>query len=320
MSARDAGGDAASPAPETVTPDESSVEPGLRAEPETRTAAQPVTVPDTRPATADRAPAQQVAAPAALSPDHDHDEEPAPAGSGGWTTLRGLMRPRATRSQILTALLCALLGFAVVAQLRQTRDDGLASLRQSELVGILDQTTRQGDDLQREIAELERTRAELKSGTDSRQAALDAATRSAEMQGILTGRLPAVGPGITVNLTDPTVAIGYEHMLNMLEELRNAGAEAVQLNDRRLTASSYFAPGDGGLVVDGALVRPPYQWAVIGSPQTMATALDMHGGALAMIRNSGAKAVVTIEDRVEVTATREPAAPRFATPQPAQTS
>lgn len=237
----------------------------------------------------------------------------------GWATLRGLLRPRATRAQILIALLCALLGFAVVAQLRQTRDDGLANLRQSELVGILDQTTRQGDDLQREIAELERTRAELESGTDSRQAALDAATRSAAVQGILTGRLPAEGPGITVTLTQATGTIRYEHMLNMLEELRNAGAEAVQLNDLRLTASSYFAPADDGVVVDGVLIRAPYVWRVIGNPDTMSTALDMHGGALAVIRNAGGKAIVASEALVEVTATREPTAPQYATPQPAPT-
>ena len=238
---------------------------------------------------------------------------------GGWATLRGLLRPRATRSQLLIALLCALLGFAVVAQLRQTRDDGLTNLRQSELVGILDQTTRQGDDLQREIAELERTRAELESGTDSRQAALDAATRNAAVQGILTGRLPAEGPGITVTLTQATGAIRYEHMLNMLEELRNAGAEAVQLNDQRLTASSYFAPADGGVVVDGVTIRAPYEWLVIGNAETMSTALDIHGGALAVIRNGGGKAVVTHEARVQITATRAPTAPQYATPQPAPT-
>ncbi|WP_066588861.1 DUF881 domain-containing protein [Cellulomonas timonensis] len=268
--------------------------------------------------------AEHVTPPDATPDDATPDEpaEPAVAASqhrGGWSTLRGLLRPRATRSQILIALLCALLGFAVVAQLRQTRDDGLTNLRQSELVGILDQTTRQGDDLQREIAELERTRAELESGTDSRQAALDAATRSAAVQGILTGRLPAEGPGIIVTLTQATGTIRYEHMLNMLEELRNAGAEAVQVNDQRLTASSYFAPADDGVVVDGVLIRAPYVWRVIGNPETMSTALDMHGGALAVIRNGGGKAAVTSEALVEVTATREPTAPQYATPQPAPT-
>ncbi|MFI2751985.1 DUF881 domain-containing protein [Cellulomonas sp. P22] len=255
----------------------------------------------------------------------EHPEAPAPAAPGpagrpAWATLRQLLRPRLTRAQLLTALLCALLGFAVVAQLRQTRDDGLSTLRQSELVGILDQTTRQGDDLQREIAELEATRQELVSGTDSRQAALDAATRSAAVQGILTGRLPAEGPGIVLTLTEPDGAITYLSLLNVLETLRNAGAEAIQLNDVRLTGTTYFAPGAGGVEVDGTVLHAPYRWVAIGNPDVMASALDIVGGALAAVRNDGGHGLVSTGATVEVTATKETPTPRYATPQPAPSS
>lgn len=254
-------------------------------------------------------------------------DAPAPAGDAratghgsAWDTLRQLLRPRLTRAQLLTALLCALLGFAVVAQLRQTRDDGLSTLRQSELVGILDQTTRQGEDLQREIVELENTREELVSGSNSRQAALDAATRNAAVQGILTGRLPAEGPGIVLTLTEPEGTLSNLALLNVLETLRNAGVEAVQLNDLRLTASTYIAPAVGGIEVDGTVLKAPYRWLAIGDPDVLAPALDIVGGALSTVRQEGGHGVVSRDELVEVTATKEPATPRYATPQPAPTS
>ena len=145
-----------------------------------------------------------------------------------------------TRAQVLAGVLCALLGFALVVQVRQAGGTDLSSMRQQDLVRILDEVTNRSDDLADESADLRRERDELLSGSDRRQAALDALRRSAETQGILTGRLPAEGPGVVVTLTEPKGAIKPVTMLNMLEELRNAGAEAIELNDQRVTASSAF--------------------------------------------------------------------------------
>lgn len=243
-------------------------------------------------------------------------EPPEDGRVGAWHTLMGALRPRVTRAQFLAGVLCGLLGFAVVAQVRLTHDTGLSSLRQSDLVGILDQATQQGDQLQREAAALEQTRLELQSGSTSRQAALDAATRSAATQGILTGRLPAEGPGIVVTLTETSGSIRALTLLNFLEELRNAGAEAVQLNNLRLTASSYFASSTAGIVVDGTTVHAPYTWTVIGDAETMATALDIPGGALASVRTDGGQGDVIREQLVSVTATRTVPKPVDATPVP----
>ncbi len=239
---------------------------------------------------------------------------PGPERVVGWRALGRALRPRATRAQVLTGVLCALLGFAIAVQVRQTDESSLAVMRESELVSLLDQTTRQADELQDQVNDLERTQSELQSGSTSREAALEAATRSAAAQGILSGRLPAEGPGVTVTITDPQGSVSALTLLNLLEELRNAGAEAVQLNDQRLTASSYVLGTDGGVEVDGALVRPPYRWVAIGEPDTMATALAIPGGALAKVQIDGGTASVQTQEQVEVTATRAVPEPEHATP------
>ena len=51
------------------------------------------------------------------------------------------MRPRASRAQVLAAALCALLGFALVVQARQTQTQGLDRLQQADLVRLLDNVT-----------------------------------------------------------------------------------------------------------------------------------------------------------------------------------
>jgi len=236
----------------------------------------------------------------------------------GWRVLARALRPRATRAQLLAGVLCAALGFALVVQVRQTSDADLAGLRQADLVRILDETTTRGEALAREAADLQRERDELISGSDRRQAALDALQRAAETQGILTGRLPAQGPGIVVTLTEPDGAITPVTMLNLLEELRNAGAEAIELNGQRITASSAFTGTPGAVEVDGTALSAPYRWTAIGDPDTMATALQIPGGAMTAVRSNGGQGTIDRQDVLEITALRALPDPVYATPVPPQ--
>ena len=238
------------------------------------------------------------------------------AEPSGWAAVKMLLVPRSGRNQLVIGALCALLGFAVVVQVRQTSEANLSGLSQAELVRIADAAGDRADALSQEAADLESERAALESGSDTRAAALAAAERSALVQGILSGRLPAVGPGVVVTVDDPGGTVRPSTLLNLLEELRNAGAEAVSLNDVRVVASSAFTGSPGRVAVAGQLLRSPYTWSVIGDPVTIATALEIPGGAAAAVRRDGGEVTVVQVAQVDVTATTTPPEPRYATPVP----
>lgn len=239
-----------------------------------------------------------------------------PGRRGTW---RSLLAPRLTFGHVAVALLCAGLGFAVVAQVRQTQDDVLSGMRQDDLVRLLDELTQRNADLSDEQEELRQDLAELRSSTTSREAAQEAAEVQARTRGILAGTLPVHGPGVRVVIEDPGGGVRAQVLVTILEELRNAGVESVELSGQRLTASSWILDDpDGGVVVDGVEVDPPYEWLAIGDPDTLSVALDIPGGALASVRNAGGEVSVTEEDDIEITATREPAEPEHATPVPAE--
>lgn len=240
--------------------------------------------------------------------------EPAdvPAEPGGWRALGSAMRPRATRSQLLAAVLCAALGFALVVQVQQSAQDPLSSARQDDLVRLLDEVTQRSEQLAEEVDELSRTRDELQSGTGQAQAAIELAEERAGSEGILSGRLPAVGPGLEIVVRDRDGLLDAAKMFNVLEELRNAGAEVVELNGVRLVTSTWFRDSDDGIVVDGELLDSPYRWTVIGDPATLSPALEIPGGAMATLRTAGAEASTTEHDQVEVTAVRVPTEPEHA--------
>ncbi|MFJ4107634.1 DUF881 domain-containing protein [Oerskovia enterophila] len=249
---------------------------------------------------------------------HEAAASPPADAPGGWSKLGHAMRPQLTRSKLLAGLLCALLGFALAVQVSQTQEQQLSSLRQSDLVRLLDEVTQRANELEERVATLQSTRDELKSGSGQQQAALELAQKQSESQGILSGRLPAEGPGIELSIVEPGQPLSAPKMFNILEELRNAGAEVVEVNGVRLVTSSYFEDRDGGIVVDGQKITSPYRWTVIGDPSTLETALEIPGGAMATVRTAGAVPTITQEELVTVDATREPQAPRFATPVPAE--
>ena len=81
-------------------------------------------------------------------------------------------------------------------------------------------------------------------------------------------------------------------MLEAVEELRGAGAEAMQIAGAsgpavRIVASTYFADGAGGLVVDGQTLPAPYTLTVIGPAATMQTALMIPGGVADAVARDG---------------------------------
>ncbi len=220
-------------------------------------------------------------------------------------------RGRGWRSQRLVATLCLLLGFAIVVQVRQTQGDELAGLRQNDLVRLLDEITQRNEALAQEASELREDRAALLSGSDASRSAED----YLEVQRILAGTAPVEGPGVVVTVAG-TASLTAQEMVHMLEELRNAGAEAIELSGVRVVTSSWFLEQNGALVVDGTTLPTTHEWRVIGDPGTLAGALDIPGGALAAVRSKGAEVEVTERELVQITAIREVTVPEYASPAP----
>lgn len=244
--------------------------------------------------------------------------EPLPPATGAAPDPRG-ERPRRTprRSMLVRALivlLCAGAGFAVVAQAQQDENDSLRALRQDDLVQLLDELTRRNDDLAAEGERLRLELADLRTRSTSRQSAQEAAEQQARTYGVLAGTLPARGPGIELRIDDPDAEVPAHTFVTVLEELRNAGAEVIELNGVRVVAQTWIVDGDGGIVVDGEQLSSPYVWRAIGDPDALAPALEIAGGALASVRSNGGDADVIEREELQIVAVRTPTEPRYAEP------
>jgi uncharacterized protein YlxW (UPF0749 family) len=210
-------------------------------------------------------------------------------------------------------VLFALLGFAVVAQLRSADSDPLAGARETELVRILGDLDAQAERLSAEIAELEAAERQLQADSTD-EAALEQARQRTEVLGILAGTLPAAGPGVVVSLSGS--AITAATLLDAVQELRDAGAEALEVGGVRVVATTSFTADDNGtLIVDGERLAGPVLIQAIGDAATMDAALRIPGGLVDAVATDGGEAVIEVRDSVRIESVIEPAEPQFAQPQ-----
>jgi uncharacterized protein YlxW (UPF0749 family) len=222
--------------------------------------------------------------------------------------------PRATRANVLGALLAILLGLAIATQVQLTQERGLNALSQSELIRVLDDISVRSSRLDAQLRELEATRDRLKSGTGSSAEALEQAQKRVDTLGILAGTVGASGPGVTITLSDPNQALTGPNILDLIQELRDAGAEAIDVGGVRVVASSYIGEIDGDIAVDGVTVKRPIVIKAIGDPNTMSSAMTIPGGIVETVRQAGAKATVTEADKIEITSLHTVSQPKHAQP------
>jgi len=217
--------------------------------------------------------------------------------------------------RVVVALLCALLGFALVVQARRTSSgDALATARPDDLVALLDGLQHREDELGTEVTDLQNTLNRLRRSGASSAEALAEAQRQAHALGILAGTVSAQGPGVRITIDDPTGAVPPEVLLDAIQELRNAGAEAFQLNGVRIGMSSAFTGTAGAVALDGTALVAPYTMLAIGDPPTLSAALAIPGGVLDTVRRAGGSMRTSQSGQIESSALRVSRTPLYARP------
>lgn len=230
--------------------------------------------------------------------------------------LRDFFRP--SRGQLTVGLALFVTSLIVVITLgSQANQPDFSNVRQAELIQLLDNITAETRRLEDESRELEAARTELISGANREEAARLEAERRIQQAEILAGVVPATGPGVRIAITAAEDKFTAELLLDAVEELRDAGAEVMEIDDRvRLVTASWFATVDGTLQADGTPLGSTIVIEAIGDPDTLSEATRFRGGLVSTIegeRVRGTARVAKVDDlRIDSVVTPTP--PRFARP------
>jgi uncharacterized protein YlxW (UPF0749 family) len=213
---------------------------------------------------------------------------------------------------VLVLGVTALVGFLAVGQLRGSEafKQRLESENEGDLTRILAGLTTEADALRDEISQLKLQLLQLQNSNAADSASTAAAEAQLRALQVLAGTVPVSGPGLAIKIDDPENAIQYDTFIDVAAELRDAGAEALAINNRRIGANSAFGESEGRITVDGIAIKAPYTLTAIGSAATLEGGLKIPGGALDILNSLRGVAVdLQRSAKLDVPALSNP--PRF---------
>jgi len=221
---------------------------------------------------------------------------------------------RKVTSQLTIAAVALILGLLVVVQLRsQAGPTRLAQLSAQDLTVLVANLNARNDQLRREGSSLERELGTLVANRSRGDVSLDEIAADLQRVRAYAGLDPVGGPGVTISIRGPIDGTGVEELIN---ELRNAGAEAIAAGDVRVVAGVVVTGGAGTAKVDGATLGVSFDLDAIGAPDKLTGSLTRSGGVIAQLAATQPDVEVTVTpiDRLELPATARTLVPAHGRP------
>jgi len=177
------------------------------------------------------------------------------------------------------------LGFFFTVQVRsQATADQLLSGQDNVTLGLLITGLAQSNQrLVEARSELGQQEQQLAASATSPNSASQQLHQQVSRLQIINGTMPVRGPGVELKVRFAMQSFELQDLANAMRQL---GAEAVSVNELRLTARTVIGEKNGTLTIDGKSMSAPYDFLVIGDPAQLSagagqllTQLEARGNA-----------------------------------------
>jgi uncharacterized protein YlxW (UPF0749 family) len=185
---------------------------------------------------------------------------------------------RSTGGAIAVGLVAVLLGVLAVSQFR-SQDVYSRSIQletPASLTTLIAGLADKNSALRDEIFDLRLRVAAAGESVSTGQFSLTEGERQLSQLRVFAAQDAITGPGVSVTIDG---AFDDKAMSDLVNELRNAGAEGIAINDRRVGPRSWFAPGsDRDIALDGARLGAPWVVRAVGPSDVIFVAMTRTGG------------------------------------------
>jgi uncharacterized protein YlxW (UPF0749 family) len=225
--------------------------------------------------------------------------------------IRGADTPT---SRITLTAVAALLGILAVGQLNaQAGAPALAGRSAAELSQLIGNLTTGNDQLRAEVTDLDAQRLHLEDAHARGETTVDELAADLQRIRAWAGMTSVSGQGIAVIVRGP---IGGDAVEDLVNELRNAGAEAIAVDGVRIVPGVVVAGAPGALSVENKAVGDTFEIRAIGSPQILTGTLTRTGGVIAEIGAAYPEAQLTVTpvERLTLPATERTLVPAHGQP------
>lgn len=193
---------------------------------------------------------------------------------------------------LILGIMCLLLTIAICVQVKTVDTNGTTigvSETESEL---RDQVLKMKEKYENSYEKLEKAEKELeevRQSVASNNEELENLEQQIKKANVLLGVTDVTGPGATITITDgistpntlnPSDLLVHDvDVLSVVNELKNAGAEAIEVNGKRIVSTSAIMCDGNVIIVNGEKISSPFTINAIGLPEQLAT-LERAGGYL----------------------------------------
>ena len=206
-------------------------------------------------------------------------------------------------SAALTAT-CVILGVIIGVQANTVKQQRMTTENQrlSEAIIALNQMQAERDTLLEQNQALEKTLKEYQDGNYGTEV---------EQLMAFAGLTEVSGTGVTVTMNDSSnkgggdmnaYLVHAEDILQVVNELYAAGAEAVSINGQRMVSGSAVSCAGSIVMVNGVRVAAPFEIKAVGEPSVLNAALHFPGGVVDNLAPWGIEITVKEETAVTVPA------------------
>lgn len=166
------------------------------------------------------------------------------------------------------------------------------------------------DNKQKDLEKLEKELEEERKNAIKNNTELENAEIEIKKSNKIIGLSEVKGPGVIVTLNDskvntnntllPTSLLVVHNIdiLSVINELKNAGAEAISINNQRIVPTTSILCDGNVITINKVKVGAPFEIKAIGLPENL-SALERPGGYIELLRNDSIE--VSLEKSKELT-------------------
>lgn len=208
---------------------------------------------------------------------------------------------------LVSLMLGALLALGIRTQ--QTYTPILPTANPRELSAIFKNLEETNKRLQEEIKILRNRITDYEEKLSSGKGAIQALNEQLQTIKVQAGLTSVMGPGVIVTVADS----GYKttlpelqnfyivhdyDLLQVINELKAAGAEAIAINGQRLSFYSAIRCVGNVIQVNGIPIASPYKIEVIGNPEVLLSGLKIPGGIVDWLTKGGLKVEIKKAEQI----------------------
>lgn len=199
----------------------------------------------------------------------------------------------------ILGVMCFILVIAIIIQINTVNNNGITVTRNQEESNLRSQVLKMKEKYEMQYLELEKTEKELEKAREqatSNNTELEELEKKIKEYNLLAGNVNVQGQGILITLSDgktdqnlldvENLLVHAENVLSVVNELKNAGAEAISINGKRIVTTSAISCDGNVIVVNGEKISSPIKIAAIGLPELLST-LERPGGTLESFASYG---------------------------------